>query len=64
MSKKEKKKANNAKYKKVTVGNCAYFTKRINLNKNNWHKCPHRCILQAGSILFPKWYTIQEKKYQ
>lgn len=25
---------------------------------------PGRCILQAGSILFPKWYTIQEKKYQ
>ena len=23
---------------------------------------PHRCILQAGSILFPKWYTIQEKE--
>ena len=21
-------------------------------------------IVQAGSILFPKWYTIQEKKYQ
>lgn len=40
MSKKEKNKANNAKCKKVTVGNCAYFTKRINLNKNDWHKCP------------------------
>lgn len=27
MSKKEKNKANNAKCKKVTVGNCAYFIK-------------------------------------